>query len=217
MTRSRIVLVAVAVVVALGSCSGDGSPESADGGGGQQTLPPTSATTEAPATTATTLDEQEVAEEALDAELRAAYERYWETTAALFAAPDPTDPRLAEVATGPSLTLIRDTLATRQVEGVTSSPPPNSVATREIMSVEWEGRGDPDTDAATVTEAVVESCFVSDTVVYDAAGAVRSDGVVTARWTQTLVLEGGVWKVSESDVGDQMGLSSYFRGSLTVP
>lgn len=204
MTRPRIVLVAVAVVVALGSCSGDDSPESAGGGGGQQTLPPTSATTEAPTTTPATLDEQEAAEEALDAELRAAYERYWDIFYELAAAPNPDDPRLPEVATGLTLTVLRDTLATDQAEGNTLVLAPEPSATsREILDVEWAGRGSPQ-DPDAVTEAFVEACMVDDSALLGPDGVVIQDHVSTARWELIFVREAGVWKVSQSDVFDEV-------------
>lgn len=205
--RSRV-LVAVAMVVALGSCSGDDPPESADGpggGGGQQTLPPSSPTTEPPAVTSTTLDEREAAEEALDAELRAAYERYWDTFDALFPAPNPDDPRLLDVATGLTLTVLRDSLASDQAAGITSDYPSPSVAEREVMSVEWAGRGEPGSDPGTVTEALVEACHVDDAEVYGPDGAVIYAGVTTARWELTFVRgEDGVWRVTRSDFFDEV-------------
>jgi hypothetical protein len=72
----------------------------------------------------------------------------------------------------------------------------------EIMRIEWEGRGQPDSDPRSVTEALVESCVVSDAVVVGPDGAVRYDGVSTARWELSLVLEDGTWLVSRSDSFD---------------
>lgn len=201
--------VMLAAALLLGACSGDDDDESAGGGdgGGAQTLPTLPSTSEDAVSTVTTVDEREAAAEALEAELRAAYERYWETTDELFQSPNPDDPRLADVTTGLSLTVIRDALATRQVEGVTEGSGP--LDAREVLSVDWEGRGDPEHDPSTVTEAQVESCIVEDAVLVDASGTVLDENLGTARWEQTMVLEAGVWKVSETGFFDVVeGVSS---------
>lgn len=202
-----VAAVLVAAGLLLWACADDPDSAGTGGGGNQQTLPPSQPSTTDDAATTTTIDEQEAAEEALDAELRAAHEQFWETEALLFAAPDPNDPRLAEVATGLTLALVRESLATRQVEGITSAPPPGpSVSSREVMSVDWDGRGD--VDPATVTEAVVESCIVDDSVSYGPDGLVIAEDVDhqpgTARWELTFVVEDGTWKVTQSDVFDQV-------------
>jgi hypothetical protein len=123
------------------------------------------------------------------AEAQSALDNYWVMIKRLLAAPDPTDPELAQRAVDPSLSTTKDLLTTRQ-------------ASHQVVQFD----GVPyhvDTRVSSVVDATAafSGCIVDGGRVVDAdTGAVINDKVSTSRIQGSLVNVEGHWKMQRFDV-----------------
>lgn len=167
--RIAAALSALAVLGFAGACSDD------DAGGSTPTTASTSTSTRD--TTSTTVSADEAV---LDA-----YRAFWNEGYLVAADPmDPTHPALAAHATGSQLETLQRAFLARQTNG-------------EVI------RGTLDLAPRVVSvvgeTATVRDCYLDNTGIYDAATGERHDTATGVRHliTATLVLEDGIWKVSD--------------------
>jgi hypothetical protein len=165
-----VLLIVGAASVALG-CGA--SPEAPAGPSARGT----GTTFAAPATTSRS-PEQEV---------EAAYHRFWEVFVAANDPPNPDDPRLEEVATGPMLQKMRSSARQDASEGLAlqhSSPPQLAI---EVQHLEIHG------DTATLRACVKDGIQV----VRSSDGSVVDGDVVTHIATGTFERSDGRWRLRE--------------------
>jgi hypothetical protein len=164
----------VAIALPLVACGGDDDA----GGDTTTTEPPKTTTTAAPTTTLSP-------EQQAEADVRAAYDAYWDMSERLAAAPDPQDPEIAERMTGSA----RDAVTTQLTE---------LMATGQAVTF-------GDRNAHDVTEVTVEGgtarvrdCHVEDGRRYDVtSGETTLEALATVSLDIRLTHEGDAWKVSE--------------------
>jgi hypothetical protein len=118
-----------------------------------------------------------------------ALDAYWAMEKRLLAAPDPTDPELAQRAVDPSLSALVDLLTTRQ-------------STHEVA--QFDGvtyHVDTAVSSASESTASFSGCIVDGARLVDTTtGAVVNDKVTTSRIEGTLVAVDSAWKVQRYDV-----------------
>ncbi len=159
----------VATVVAaslLAACStGD------DGGSG---------TTTRPKATHTTMSPDEAA-------VRKVAEEWANATDRLVRSPNPSDPALDRLLTGPMLAKFRADMTRRVKDELVARSPERSVASHTIKDVQVDG-----------DRAVVLECFVDDLLLVDkASGAILNDSVSTYATRTVATRIGSRWKLSE--------------------
>lgn len=170
----RLLAALVALVVALGACSGD------DDGGEAASTTTTTTRSSTTSSTAPTEDED-------DAVVRQAYEDANRAFIEAAAVPDPNHPGIAATHTGPMLDQTRDVLAALQRDQRIIRYPANSQYRIVIEDVEIDG-----------DVALLKFCGIDDGERVDTrTGDVISSGVLTARGDAAMRLEGETWKLAE--------------------
>lgn len=193
-TRQRAVVLVLSSLALVASCGGD-SPESAAGSGTTTSVDSTTTTTSVDTTTttssvprtSTTIDRATNPEE----EVIDRYVGFWVARLeANSGTPDPSDPALAEFATDEQLDrVIAETQRTLD-EGLAFEAPDDPADIQSVTVVSIDG----DT-------AVVQECFVDDTVVIRRdTGEIVDDSVRTQNIRGTLRLIDGNWKVSRAEL-----------------
>jgi hypothetical protein len=136
----------------------------------------------------TTLDRQAQAEE----DVRQAYRDFLAMVARVSAAPDPSDPGLAEHATGDVRANLEQSLADDLARGIVIRTGPEDEQT--ILSASVDG------DAATLSV-----CYVGQSAEYDAAtgAALAPMQIVTTLDRVDMVRESGSWKVRFVDNAEE--------------
>jgi hypothetical protein len=169
--RAASALIAIALTLLLAACSADGIRTS-DARTGVSTAAPAAVATGEPA-----------ASDAAELLVRQRYVEFHRVVAETGATSDADDPRLAEYATGAVLENLRGKLAVRRQSGTRlyGMPVPH------VQSVSVAGE----------RASVVDCLDNSGTGLVDRAGKKLSVGRERQETTATLVIEDGVWKVSE--------------------
>lgn len=174
----------VIAVAGASSCGSDGE-SAATTTSSTAVSSPSSTTTTSSSTTTTatqptspwTAEQQAVLDDFMAA--RAAFSTSLES-------PDPDNPELAATHVDPMLTEVTNTNAEWKGFGQAGRFPENSVSRTDALSIEITG-----------DQAIVETCGVDDSVVFDTAtGAVLNDDVVTVRASSTLTNVDGDWKLT---------------------
>jgi hypothetical protein len=172
------------LVLAASACS---SASGGAHGSSTSALATTAATSASTATASSTAASSSSNDPKADAQ--AALDAYWAMLKRLFAAPDPSDPEIAQRAVDPSLSSIRDQLTTRQATG---------------QVVQYDGATyhiDTTVTSATTAAASFSGCIVDGARLIDSrSGAVLNDKVTTTRIQGSMVLADGAWKVQRYDV-----------------
>jgi hypothetical protein len=176
MQRPLRTFLIASVLLAATACSS--ASNGANGSSGPSTSSPAASSA---ATSSSTSDPKADAQRALDA--------YWAMVKRLLAAPDPSDPEIAQRAIDPSLSAIRDELTTRQANG-------------EVE--QYDGavyHVDTTVDAINGDSASFEGCVVDGARLVDSkSGQVLNDKVSTSRIEGTLARSEGAWKMQRFDV-----------------
>ena len=144
----------------------------------------------APATSATTTSTAAPTTSRPDptAAVLAAYQRFWQVWLEANDPPDPNDPALAEVASGPQLALEKAQIARNLQGGVAFVPARPSHAQHRPSVVDLSAH-----------RATVVDCALDDgVVVARATNTVLNADVVTYLWRATLTNKGGRWKVTDN-------------------
>ena len=157
---------AAACVAVAAGCTGGSDPP-------RPAPAPTTVTV--PAGTGTTVDRA--------APVLAGYRAFWDAYLQAADPMDPTNPVLAAHSTGEELQQVRRTFAGHFQRG-------------EVIRGTLDLR--PQVTDQTVSTATVTDCYGDSTHVFDSATGVQKDPPESVRYqvTASLVLEGGVWKVS---------------------
>jgi hypothetical protein len=156
------------------------------GGGSARTAPPGAKATSSIAVTSTM-----AVEVSAEAEVEAAYLRYWAVVDRLVQSPDGDDAELAARAVDPVLAVVRDDLREYAARG-TYVELPRTSRPHAIQRVEvTDGR------------ATVIACQLDDAVVHRRDGSIVDDDVLTKRLEASLVHVDRTWKLSESRVVEQ--------------
>jgi hypothetical protein len=170
----NLVLVVAVTAAALAACGRGGD----DGRGSGPDAPP--ATASAEPTGSTVLEPEELAV--------TAYNASWDAT---FRALDPPQelPEIRQLMTGEALSETLSMIGTKAVLG---------------NRVDGSMQTHPRVVSATASEVVLADCAVENSVEYDARGEVvdPADGV-RFNYLVTVVMEEGVWKVSDFDRRDE--------------
>jgi hypothetical protein len=166
------------LVLAAGACSG---ASGGAGGSSSSAQVTTSSSSSSTTTSSSAADPKAAAQAGLDA--------YWSMVKRLLAAPDPSDPEVAERAIDPSLSAIRDELTTRQANGQVEQ---YEGATYHVDTTVSSVSG----DSASFAGCVVDGARLVDS----ATGQVLNDKVSTSRISGTLMHVEGVWKMRRFDV-----------------
>jgi hypothetical protein len=157
-----------ALAMGLAACGGD------DSSGASTTDPPRP---DSPTTTLAPADQAE-------ADVRAAYDAYWEMFRRLTTEPDPHDPEIDRWATGSVLDDLVDSLTTMQATGSSLRFGPQY--SQSVIGVQVEaGR------------ATVRACAVDDGARVSASGDEEPLGLSTSLLVGTLVLDNDSWKVEK--------------------
>ena len=170
-------IVVLTVVAAASACAGHTSPTAA-----HATVGPATSVTAPP----TTADPK--------SEVLAAYQRFWQVWLEANDPPNPNDPRLAEVATGGELAMMRQSIQVKLDRGLFSRKPRHSVY-----------RHDTKIRSLTKSDAVVSDCAVDDLeVVRQSDGAVVNAEVATETIVGYLVLQRDAWSVRDINIAAQL-------------
>ena len=165
---------ALALVLTLGACGGDGKNDDAT-----PTTQRSTTTTSRSSTSTTSAPD--------DSSVREAYEAASRAFIDAAAIPDPDFAAIAATHSGPMLEQRREVLRALKADGRVVRYPPNSQYRIVIESVETNG-----------DVSRLRFCAVDDGQRIDIkTGEVVSEGVVTARGDAALRLEAGVWKLAE--------------------
>jgi hypothetical protein len=166
---AALVMAATACLSATAACGGDDEPSEAQGTTSSSTAPPE---TTAPPTTLT--PEQEV---------EAAYHEFAEVMAELAPAPNPDDPRLAELVLDPQLSTIRDNFASLAATNQYFEKGAESTYTIAQSTV----------DATGVTATIIVCTVGADKKIDGDTGDVLADGVSTLENSVTYRQHDGRW------------------------
>lgn len=204
--KSFLLLLVAALSVAACSSDGDGAlPASSSSSVSAESAGPTTsttavATTESPtsapdssesdatSTTAEPSEQTTDSPEQIEAVLADRIRGYFEARGAANAAPapNPADPRLAEVAVGKELAAVVASTEARRDAGEAIRPGDAGLADIRVGFVDAGASG-----------ATAAACSIDDGVIYDlATDAVVNDDVVTHNYQIDLELHDGAWKVS---------------------
>lgn len=185
--RLAAVLLAGAVLAAT-ACSGDGDSSSPSSSTSSTSTSSTSTTTSEPTSTAATTDTTSSTgdEEAVILEQ---YLEFWDVRFEANSEPvDPTNPRLADLATDAQLTNVLEETQRRADQGLALRNPTDSVTERRPIVVSIDG-----------SEATIQDCSINDTIVYRVSdGEVIDDSIVTRSVSATMRKVDGVWKLSST-------------------
>lgn len=174
--RSWLSAILVVVLLLVAACGDDDSNDA---------TPPAESTTTTRRSTTTTTDP----DEALEAEVAAAYEASSRAFIDAAAVPDPDFAALAATHTGPMLEQRRNVLRALRADGRIIRYPPNSQYRVEIDDETWEVDGDV---------ARFEICGVDDGErIVVATGEVVAGGVVTVRARVAMQRVDGSWHLAE--------------------
>ena len=187
-TSPRLAAVLLAVAVLAAACSGDGDSSSPDSSTSSTSTSSTSTTTSEPtSTTATTDTTSPTADE--EAVILERYLEFWDVRFEANSDPvDPADPRLADLATDAQLTNVLEETQRRADQGLALRNPTDSVTERRPVVVSVDG-----------SEATIQDCSISDTIVYRVSdGEVIDDSTVTRSVSATMRKVDGVWKLSST-------------------
>lgn len=160
----------------LGVCVGAVVPVVGGCGDRSGPTPPPSTTVTGPASTTTTTSDPA-------APVLAGYRSFWDAYLRAADPMDPTNPVLAAHASGDELRQVQQTFAGHFQRG-------------EVIRGTLDLR--PRVTAQTESTATVTDCYGDSTHIFDAATGKQKDPPESVRYlvTATLVVEGGVWKVS---------------------
>jgi hypothetical protein len=169
------------------ACGGDDDPAATPA---TTAAPATSSTTTAPATTSIPAATTTAPASEEDAIL-AAVDGFWQVLLeANEDPPDPNHPDLERFLTGAQLEQSRALVQERLELGQALRSAEPSAASHQAVVVDIADN-----------VALVSDCGVDDQVLYDrASGNVLNDAVQTNRWSLTLTLEEGLWKVASSTI-----------------
>jgi hypothetical protein len=147
--------------------------------GGDDSASPSTTTTEAAETTSTTV--------AVEADVLAAYQGFWEAYLTAADPMDPAHPDLERYATGASLDRVRESFADHFARG-------------EVIrgSVDLA----PEVEQLDDVSATIRDCYLDQTHVFNSATGEQIDepGEATFEVVAMLVLDAGSWKVSTLDM-----------------
>lgn len=178
LVHRRALVTVVAAVLVMASCSSDDDASEASD---ETTTTTAAAETNAPPTT---LSPEE--------EVEAAYREWEALMAELAPAPNPDDPRLADMVLDPLLTELRDGLAQRQLKNEVYEIGPQS--SHEIIST---------TIASTGITATVLLCSVGDDKLVDAdTGHVLNEGTHTNKNKLSYRNQDGRWMIDDFETLD---------------
>ncbi len=158
------------------ACSGGGD----DATGTTSTTSPETTSSTASASSTTSVADAE-------AQVQSRYLAYWDMYLRVNDPPAPNDPAITDLTTGPALPALLDIINANASQGLVFRAPANSVSAHHVEVTSVDG-----------STAELTDCGVDDSqVVRAATGEVVNGDVVTKLIDATLVLEGGVWKVSD--------------------
>lgn len=181
MPRSLLTFLVAGLVLVASACS------SASGGAGSTSS--SSAGSTSSATVASTSSTASTSTGDPKAEAQAALDAYWAMVKRLLAAPDPSDPEIAQRAIDPSRSAIRDELTTRQANGQVE---------------QYDGAAyhvDTTVNSISGDSASFAGCVVDGARLIDSkTGQVLNDKVSTSRINGTLIRIDGAWKMQRFDV-----------------
>ncbi len=170
----RAALLAAAVAV-VGACNGGDDDASPTTSGLATTTTPTSV-----ATTATTAAE-------VEAEVTTAYLAYWDMYLRVNDPPNPDDPQIQQLTTGPALPALLEIINANLAQGFAIRAPGGGAGEHVLSDMAVDG------DTASLQDCVVDNLVV----IRVTDGTVVNDNVATKLLDATLVREGGSWKVSD--------------------
>lgn len=178
----------LAGVVAVPACGDD------DSGASNATVPDDRPTTETTRSTTSTTEEPEAE---IRAEVEDAYYAQWDAFVEIFSDPDPANPLIDEHFTGAAREQVLNSIGSEIANGTITRPPEDDENFQFLVeSIEILGE----------SEAVVIDCLVDGLVAVDrSTGQVLNDRVVSLRTRNTFRLEDGHWKISDTEVLEELG------------
>jgi hypothetical protein len=117
--------------------------------------------------------------------MKQAYLDYWKMIDRLNAAPNPDDPELAQRATEPLISTIKDQLSAQKSTGHSFRSSPDRPLSHTVSDLVVSG--------ATGT---IRDCYVDGTIEFDANDQIIDSGISTRTTEGALVLIGSTWKVA---------------------
>jgi hypothetical protein len=138
----------------------------------------------------------------------AAYQRFWQVWRQVNDPPNPSDVRLAKVATNGELELLRNQVTANKAKGYAFRSAQPSHARHRVIQLIVEG-----------AKGTIEDCALDDGVVIErTTGRVINADVVTYLWRVQLLNQGGQWKVADNTrVNKWRGASDCgLRGAVAV-
>lgn len=182
----------IMTLILMAGC-GDDSRPNVSATPGQASTSTTSARSSSTVATnsTTTVTASTLGTPATEADIAARYKEFWQARAEANRDPvNPSDPRLAQLATGKQLDNVVTETRQRLEQGVAFRYPVPSVSTNRVRVVEVVG------DSATLRD-----CATNDGIVYRVAdGQVLDDSVVTRSVVATMLRVDGVWRLAEARV-----------------
>ena len=125
----------------------------------------------------------------VNADVTKAYLAYWDMYFRVNDPPNPDDPQITELTTGPALPALLDIIHTNASQGLVFRLPANGVGKHTVKVLSVDG-----------TTATLQDCSVDDgQVIRASSGEVVNGDVVTKLINATLTNDSGQWKVSQYD------------------